>query len=411
MGISTLAMILAGGVGKRLFPLTRDRVKPAVPFGGIYRLVDFVLSNCLNSQIRRICVLTQYKSLSLERHLRYGWSFLPYTLGEFVQILPPQQRVDSSWYSGTADAVYQNIYSIEQTRPDTVLILAGDHIYKMNYRLMIEAHVASGAAVTVGAVPVPLQQAREFGVMGVDRNGRITRFTEKPRHPDPTPGKPDTALASMGIYVFDTGLLEESLRNDHQDPTSSHDFGRDLLPRLIREVPVHAYLFVDENRKQELYWRDVGTIDAYWEASMDLVAVDPVFNLYDSDWPIRTYTEAAPPAKFVFADLQCRTRMGRAGLAMDSLVCNGDILAGGQVIRSILSPRVRVEEEARVEESILFEGVTVGAGCRLRRVIVDKEVAIPAGTRIGLDRKADRRRFTVSDGGITVVSRRYHFAG
>ena len=409
MRTSVLAIVLAGGVGKRLHPLTRDRVKPAVPFGGLYRLIDFALSNCLNSDIRRILVITQYKSLSLERHIRYGWSFLPYTLGEFIQVLPPQQRVDTQWYQGTADAIYQNCYSIDQTPSDVVLILSGDHIYKMNYRKMINAHRHRGSGVTIGAIPVPLEKARGFGVIEVDEHDRITGFEEKPANPRAIPGSPDTALASMGIYVFQTGLLKQALNEDRHDPGSSHDFGKDILPKLIRHEQVHAYRFVDENRKKIYYWRDVGTVDAYWEANMDLVAVDPVFNLYDRNWPIHTYIKPAPPAKFVFAELVCETREGRAGLSMDSLITHGDIIAGGQVINSVLSPNVRVNEHARVIQSILFEGVTVGAGSQLYRTIVDKKVDIPPNTRIGFDRTEDEKRFMVSSQGIVVVARGTEF--
>ncbi len=403
---NTLAMVLAGGVGERLRPLTCDRVKPAVPFGGAYRLVDFTLSNCLNSQIRRICVLTQYKSLSLERHIRYGWSFLPFTLGEFIQVLPPQQRVGSMWYQGTADAVFQNIYTIEQANPDYVLVLSGDHIYKMNYNRMIKAHVESKASVTVGAIRAPVEKASSFGVMEVDDQMRLVGFEEKPKQPKTIPGQPGKSLISMGIYIFGSDHIKKVLTEDSEDPDSSHDFGKDILPNLIRQVPVYAYPFIDENRKNELYWRDVGTIDAYWEANMDLVSVDPVFNLYDQKWPINTYHEPAPPAKFVFADWECKTGGGRAGFAMDSLISPGDILAGGQVIRSVLAPNVRVDEEARVEECVLHDGVHVGAHCRLFRTIIDKGVYVPPGTQIGFDRIKDKQRFTVSDGGVVVIRRK-----
>ena len=312
----------------------------------------------------------------------------------------------TSWYQGTADAVYQNIYSIDQTKSKYVLVLSGDHIYKMNYRRMIRAHVEQKAAVTVGSIKVPLGQAHAFGVMKVNKKGRIIGFSEKPDHPEPMPDEAEKALVSMGIYVFQTKLLKEVLKQDHEDEQSSHDFGKDILPHLLKQVPAYAYHFVDENRKQELYWRDVGTIDAFWEANMDLVSVDPIFNLYDTKWPISTYNEPAPPAKFVFADLLCEKQGGRAGLAIDSLVSHGDILAGGQVIRSVLSPYVRVSEEARVEESILFEGVSVGAGSRLFRTIVDKEVTIPPGTLVGVDHEQDKKHFTVSTGGVVVVPRR-----
>ena len=405
MSKTTLAIILCGGVGKRLTPLTRDRVKPAVPFGGIYRLIDFTLSNCLNSHIRRICVLTQYKSLSLERHIRNGWSFLPHRLGEFIQILSPQQRVGTFWYQGTADAVFQNIYSIDQAKPDYVLVLSGDHIYKMNYRKMIKAHIKKKAAVTIGAIPVPLSQARSFGVMKVDSDGWVRGFEEKPEHPETMPGSQNQALVSMGIYVFDAGLLKKTLKEDSQDKGSSHDFGRDVLPKLIERVPTYAYRFVDENRKEQVYWRDVGTIDTFWEANMDLVSVDPIFNLYDKKWPLNTNTEPGPPAKFVFSDLVCSTKDGRAGLAMDSLVSNGCIIAGGQVIRSVLSPNVHIGEEARVEDSILFEGAQVGAGSRLYRTIVDKNVRIPAGTIIGENLAEDAKSYPVSERGVVVISR------
>ncbi len=401
-----LAMVMAGGVGKRLQPLTCDRVKPAVPFGAGYRLIDFTLSNCINSQIRQICVLTQYKSLSLERHIRYGWSFLPHTLGEFIQVLPPQQRVSSMWYQGTADAVFQNLYSIEQSNPDYVLLLAGDHIYKMNYRRMVRAHMKSRAAVTVGVIDVPVESARSFGVVEVDDDGWIRGFEEKPERPKTIPGKTQRALVSMGIYVFSTWLLKRALAEDSKDNNSSHDFGRDVLPKLMQNVPINTYPFVDENGKDEVYWRDVGTLDAYWEANMDLVSVDPVLNLYDQNWPINTYDRPTPPAKFVFADLECGSRSGRAGFAMDSLVSSGCILAGGQANRSLLAPHVRLDEESLVDQSILHEGVKVGAGSRLFRTIVDKGVEIPSGMEIGFDHEKDRKRFTVSDGGVVVIRRK-----
>jgi glucose-1-phosphate adenylyltransferase len=406
MNMRILAMVLAGGVGERLRPLTCDRVKPAVPFGGGYRLIDFTLSNCLNSQIRHICVLTQYKSLSLERHIRYGWSFLPHTMGEFIQVLPPQQRVNSMWYQGTADAVYQNLYSIEQTNPDYVLVLAGDHVYKMNYLRMIRAHMKHKAAVTVGTIEVPVERASSFGVVEVDDDGWIRGFEEKPEKPKTLPGKPGKALVSMGIYVFSAWLLKRVLAEDSSDPESSHDFGKDILPKLVQHVPVYAFPFVDENRKDEVYWRDVGTLDAYWEANMDLVSVDPVFNLYDEQWPINTYHVPAPPAKFVFADLELETGGGRAGFGMDSLVSPGCILAGGQVIQSVLAPKVRINEKARVEQSILHNDVVVGAGCFLYRTIVDKGVTIPPGMEIGIDHEQDRKQFTVSESGVVVVRRK-----
>jgi len=406
---NTLALILAGGRGSRLKQMTMWRAKPAVPFGGKFRIIDFPLSNCINSGIRQVGILSQYKAHSLIKHIQQGWGFLRGEFGEFVELLPAQQRIETSWYEGTADAIYQNLDIIRQHDPEYVLILAGDHIYKMDYGTMIAAHVESGADMTVGCLEVDLEMAKAFGVMSVDENNMITQFAEKPGNPDPIPGNPNKALASMGIYVFQTGLLKQVLNEDRQDPGSSHDFGKDILPKLIRHQRVNAYHFVDENRKKTYYWRDVGTVDAYWEANMDLVEVDPVFNLYDRTWPIHTYIKPAPPAKFVFAELVCETKEGRAGLSMDSLITHGDIIAGGQVINSVLSPNVRVDEHARVVQSILFEGVTVGAGSHLFRTIVDKKVNIPPNTRIGFDRAEDEKRFPVSSEGVVVVARGTEF--
>ncbi len=399
-----LAVILAGGKGTRLEPLTRDRAKPAVPFGGIYRIADFVLSNCLNSGIRRMLLLTQYKSMSLDRHLRLGWSnFLSRELDEFIDILPPQQRIDEQWYQGTADAVYQNIYSIERERPEYTLILAGDHIYKMNYATMIDYHKAMGADITVGALRVPCREATDFGVMQVDSDQRIVGFQEKPAHPRPIPGDPEYALASMGIYVFNTRFLFEQLCADANDPKSQHDFGRNIVPNNIHRARVFAFPFRDENRKRDAYWRDVGTLDAYFEANMDLVNIHPELNLYDSNWPIRTHQPNLPPPKFVFGSQGDTDRMG---VAIDSIVCNGTIVSGGRVEHSVIGPEVRINSFAHVSDSILFQGVQVGRHAKIRRAIIDKYVQIPPGIEIGYDLEQDQARgFTISPNGIVTVAK------
>ncbi len=397
-------VILAGGKGTRLEPLTRDRAKPAVPFGGLYRIIDFTLSNCINSDLRRVRVVTQFKSHSLSRHIRLGWSFLSPELGESVEVLPPQQRIDENWYKGTADAVYQNIYTLERDNAELTLILAGDHIYKMNYGRMIYAHKATGADVTVGCIPVPLVECKHFGIVEIDRDGLVTRFIEKPATCDPMPGDKDHALGSMGIYVFNTRTLFDRLCDDAARQDSDHDFGKNILPDLIaRGMKVYGYRFKDENRKATPYWRDVGTLDAYYEATMDLVAAEPVLNLYDAAWPIRTAMPQLPPPKFVH---QAPGAPGHArrGEALDSLICPGSIISGGHVNRSVLSPGVRVNSYAVVEDSILFENAEVGRHCRVRRAILDKGVKLPPNTVIGYDADFDRRRgFAMSDKGVVVV--------
>jgi len=397
-----VAVVLAGGKGSRLEPLTRDRAKPAVPFGGGYRIVDFALSNCLNSGLRRVLLLTQYKASSLDRHINLGWHrFFCRDLGEFLDVLPPQQRVDENWYLGTADAVYQNIYSLEMAEPRLVVVLAGDHIYKMNYQKLIDAHEQSGADVTVGALPVPRDAAREFGTMQIDASGRVRAFREKVADPPTIPGSGGMCLASMGIYCFSTPFLLERLKLDALDRTSRHDFGHDVLPGVIDSHGVHAFPFRDENRKTDAYWRDVGTIDAYFAANMDLIDVDPHLNLYDDQWPIRTHHPAYPPPKFVFAGEGPDARRGEA---TDSLVCPGAIISGGRVTRSIIGPGVRVNSYARVEDSILFEGVDIGRHARVRRAIIDKGVRVPPGMAIGFDSGEDAARgLTVSPEGVTVV--------
>jgi glucose-1-phosphate adenylyltransferase len=401
---NALAVVLAGGKGSRLEPLTRDRAKPAVPFGGLYRIIDFALSNCLNSGLRKMLVLTQYKAMSLDRHINLGWRhFFCRELGEFIDVVPPQQRIDEQWYQGTADAVYQNIYVLEKERPEYVVILAGDHVYKMNYRTMLQFHQEMNADLTIGALPVDREAAQQFGVMQIDKSSRVVGFQEKPQDPQPMPDEPDRCLASMGIYVFTARFLFEQLCRDATRPDSSHDFGKNIIPSIIDTHRVFAFPFRDENRKSEAYWRDVGTLDAYYEANMDLVAIDPLLNLYDDHWPIRTYQNNIPPPKFVFGSRGNEDRQGRA---VDSIVSQGCIISGGQVERSILSPRVRVNSYAHVEDSILFEGVDVGRHARIRRAIIDKGVEIPAGVEIGYDLEKDRERgFTISDNGIVVIAK------
>ena len=396
-----LTFIMAGGKGERLYPLTKDRAKPAVPFGGLYRIIDFTLSNCINSGIRKIHVLIQYKSISLQRHLRMGWHIFDSELGEYIDVMPAQQRVDDRWYLGTADAVYQNIYSIEQERPDYVLILAGDHVYKMNYARMVESHQANHADVTVSVVEMDGERAKGFGIVEVDARDRIIGFEEKPLHPKPIPGNPARAYVSMGIYLFSRQVLEDVLIEDAKRQDSTHDFGRDVIPAIVDRANVFAYNFIDESKTQAAYWRDVGTLDAYYEANMDLVQVTPEFNLYERGWPIRTYHEQWPPAKTVFAD----EATGRLGMVLDSLVSNGCIVSGGKVQRCVLSPGVRVNSFSEVYDAILMEGVEVGRYAKIRRAIIDKDVVIPRYTEIGYDAEEDRRRFTVTDNGVVVVAK------
>ncbi len=400
-----LTLILAGGKGTRLEPLTRDRAKPAVPFGGLYRIIDFTLSNCINSHLRRVLVLTQYKARSLDRHLHAGWSFLSRELDEYIEVLPPQQRIDEHWYKGTADAIYQNIYSIEKADPKYVLILAGDHIYKMDYGDMIRSHLERKADVTIGCYPVPLREGPSFGILGVDAEDRVVSFLEKPREPPHIPGDPAHCLASMGIYVFTARPMYELLCQDATRTDSDHDFGKNIIPGMVGSHRAYVYRFRDKNRKDVAYWRDVGTLDAYYQANLDLVEVDPVLNLYDREWPIRTNPPQLPPPKFVVTDEGARGH-ARRGEAHNSMVCQGCIVSGGHVRRSILSANVRVNSFALVEDSILFEGVDVGRHCRVRRAIIDKDVQIPQNTTIGHDPDHDRQRgFVVTEQGVTVIAK------
>ncbi|MCA9026360.1 MAG: glucose-1-phosphate adenylyltransferase [Planctomycetaceae bacterium] len=405
---NVLALILAGGKGTRLEPLTRDRAKPAVPFGGVYRIIDFTLSNCINSGLRKMVLLTQYKALSLDRHINLSWRFLCRELEEFIDVLPPEQRIAEQWYQGTADAVYQNIYAIEDISAEHILILAGDHIYKMDYSELVRDHIQTNADATIACLPVDCEQGRDFGVMGIDDERRVVRFEEKPESPFPMPGDPSQCLASMGIYVFKTKFLFDELCRDATLPASHHDFGKDIIPSIIHTHQVHAFPFHDKNTGKRHYWRDVGTLDAYYEANMDLVSVDPELNLYDQSWPIRNYHPPYPPPKFVFA--QRDVELPRVGRALDSLVCAGTIVSGGQVERSILGPGVRINSWAHVEDSILFEGVDVGRKARVRRAIIDKRVVIPEGIEIGFDPDHDRERgFTITESGITVIGKQHAF--
>jgi glucose-1-phosphate adenylyltransferase len=398
----TLGVLLAGGAGERLYPLTRDRAKPAVTFGGIYRIIDITLSNCINSDLRRVYILTQYKALSLNRHIREGWNIVADPLGEFIEILPPMKRVSENWYMGTADAVYQNIYSIGSEEPKRVLILSGDHIYKMNYGRMLQQHQDSGADVTIATILVDLSETSNFGVVDIDSAGRVVGFEEKPLTTKlRSPYNPEMVSASMGVYLFNTDVLIPVLLKDAEDPDSQHDFGHNILPRMADDYRVYSFNFIDENRKEALYWRDVGTLEAYYEANMDVAAVSPVFNLYDEHWPIRTRQRQYPPAKFVFAE------PGRTGTALDSLISSGCIVSGGFVRDSVLSPNVRVNSYAEVESSIVFSHVDIGRHCRIRRSIIDRDVHIPEGTVIGYDTESDRQKYFVTESGITVVTRDY----
>lgn len=395
---NTLALILAGGRGSRLKHLTLWRAKPAVPFGGKFRIIDFPLSNCLNSGIRSIGVITQYKAHSLIQHIHRGWNFLRGEFGEFVELLPAQQRIETSWYEGTADAVYQNLDIIRNHRPDFVLILAGDHIYKMDYGPMIAEHVKRGADMTVGCIEVELERASAFGVMAVDGDNRVVDFQEKPDHPKPMPGRTDAALASMGIYVFNTEFLYRELIRDADDDASEHDFGKNVIPHVISTSKVIAYPFRDEETGKQAYWRDVGTVDAFWKANLELIGITPELNLYDAEWPIWTYQEQLPPAKFIFDDDD------RRGMAVDSMVSGGCIISGARVRHSLLFSNVKVHSRTVVEDAVVLPNVDIGHDCRITRAVIDKGCRIPANTVVGEDPVEDARRFHVSEGGVVLVT-------
>ena len=403
MNENILTLILAGGKGERLYPLTRDRAKPSVPFGGIYRIIDFTLSNAINSGLRKIYVLIQYKSYSLQRHIREGWNIFSRELGEFIDVIPAQMRIGTDWYLGTADSVFQNIYFLNQEKPDLVLVLSGDHIYKMDYRRMIEFHKQKNADLTISVFDVPVREAKRFGVLEVNEKQEVINFQEKPENPVPSPHSPGNCLISMGIYLFNTEVLVRRIIEDAKKPDSTHDFGKDVIPAMIGKDRVFTFPFTDENRKETKYWKDIGTIEAYYEANMDLVSVEPVLNLYDTQWPIRTFQEQLPPLKTVFS-------LGeRIGMVLDSIIGGGCIISGGRVYRSVLSPWVRINSYADVSESILLDRVNVGRYCKIKRTIIDKNVVVPQGTIIGYDPVEDRKRFVVSETGIVVIPKDYQW--
>jgi len=397
-----LTFIMAGGKGERLLPLTKDRTKPAVPFGGIYRIIDFTLSNCINSGMRKIYILTQYKSASLQKHIRLGWNFLPSELNQFIELLPAQQRIGDSWYLGTADAIYQNLYTLDMDKPDEVLILAGDHIYKMNYYAMIDVHREQDADLTVGVVEVDKTKSKHLGVIEADAAGKVIGFQEKPINPKTIPGKANKIYGSMGIYVFNQSVLMQELLEDAKNHKSSHDFGKDIIPQMLKKgMKVGLYDFRKKNNEEE-YWRDIGTIDAYYEANMELIQVNPTFNLYDQEWPLRTFQEQYPPVKTVHSGDK---EEGRVGLMLDSIVSEGCVVSGGRVQRSILAPNVRINSFSEVYDSILMESVNVGRYAKIKRAIIDKDVNIPQGTIIGFNLEEDKKRFFVSESGIVVVAK------
>jgi glucose-1-phosphate adenylyltransferase len=397
----TLGVLLAGGAGERLYPLTRDRAKPAVPFGGHYRLIDITLSNCINSGLRKVYILTQYKALSLNRHIREGWTgIVAQELGEFFELMPPMQRTGANWYMGTADAVYQNIYSIGSEQPKYIIVLGADHVYKMNYSRMLAHHKEMNAEVTLATIPIPSGEVSRFGVVEVARNGDVLGFQEKPTSTSyRSSNDPNSVDASMGIYIFNTETLLKALMADAEDPNSKHDFGHNILPGLLGKKKVVAYSFVDENKQRALYWRDVGTLDAYYDANMDLCSVSPTFNLYDKNWPIRTRVRQYPPAKFVFGE------PGRSGMAVNSIITAGSIISGAVISNSVLSQDVRVNSYSEVDASIIFSHVKIGRHCHIRKAIIDRDVHIPEGTVIGYDPVEDKRRYFVNPSGLTIVTR------
>jgi glucose-1-phosphate adenylyltransferase len=400
--MKVLAVVLAGGKGERLYPLTRDRAKPGVPFGANYRIIDFTLSNCANSGLRKIILLTQYKSLSLDRHIQQGWSFFSHQMDEYVQIVPAQQRVSEDWYQGTADAVYQNIYLLEQERPDITLILSGDHVYRMDYRTMIDFHQNNDADLTIGAIPMPRETSQQFGVISVDESWRIIGFQEKPKEPAGIPGKPDTILASMGIYVFNTRSLVVRVMEDAKQPQSSHDFGKNVIPSMLDRDRVYAFPFVDESTGTAAYWRDVGTIEAYWEAHMNLISSDPQLPLFDRSWPIYTYAPPVPPAKIISVGVEGE------GIR-NSIVSGGTQIIGARVEDSVVGRSVEIFEESEISRSIIMDDVRINRGARLKNAIVDKGVVIPAGMTVGFNPDQDARHFSTRPSGIVVIPKGMRF--
>ncbi len=400
----TITMILAGGQGERLFPLTKERTKPSVPFGGKYRIIDFTLSNCLNSGLRRIFVITQYKSDSLSRHLYEAWNIFNPDLGEFIYLIPPQLKTSNNWYLGTANAVHQNMNLIEDGNYENLLLLSGDHIYKMDYLKMIQYHKEKNAELTIASIEIPSSQANRFGVIDIDENYRVKSFIEKPKNPPEIPNKPGLSFVNMGIYVFSTSVINEVFKKMDDEKIPSYDFGKDVIPYMIKHGHhVQAYRFVDENKKAEPYWVDVGTIDSYYAASMDLINVTPHFNLYDNDWPLRTRQLQFPPAKTISHEGE------RVGRAINSLITDGTIISGGLVERSILGYNVRVNSYSYITDSIIYDNCNIGRHARIRRTIIDKNVVIPEGMEIGFDAETDKKRFTVSETGIVVIPKNYKF--
>jgi glucose-1-phosphate adenylyltransferase len=396
----TQCILMAGGKGERLYPLTKARAKPSVRFGGIYRIVDFTLSNCLNSNIRRIYVLTQYRSLSLDRHVRQGWSVFSHELDEFIECVPPQQRNVDRWYRGTADSLYQNIYLLQRERPERVLILSGDHVYKMNYNDMLAYHLEKDAELTVAGVEVDRSQASAFGVIGSDPEYRITAWDEKPKDPKPVPGKPDKAFVSMGVYIFNTDVLVKNVIADAKDASSAHDFGKNVVPRMIeKKNRVFVHNFTEACNPEGRYWRDIGTLDAYWEANMDLCSVNPQCNLHDTTWPIRTYQEQVPPARTASSEIEG----SESGTVSNSLISGGCVISSGDVKRCVLSYNVLVHAGSTVEDSVLLEGVIIGRRARVRKAIIDHDIIVPDDFEIGFDPEKDKARFTISPGGVVVV--------
>ncbi|MEZ8063646.1 MULTISPECIES: glucose-1-phosphate adenylyltransferase [Vibrio] len=402
----TLTIVLAGGVGSRLSPLTDNRAKPAVPFGGKYRIIDFTLANCLHSGLRQILVLTQYKSHSLQKHLRDGWSVLNPELGEYITNVPPQMRTGDSWYSGTADAIYQNLYLLSRSEAKHVVVLSGDHIYRMDYAPMLKQHKKNEADLTVACMEVSIDEAKEFGVMEIDESLQINNFTEKPRYPASVPGRPTRSMASMGIYIFDKEVLTQALLTDAKDPSSSHDFGKDIIPKLVGNNSVYAYKFGDTEGRvtQDAYWRDVGTLDSYYQANMDLLKPVSPIDLYQPDWAIRTYEPQLPPARTV-ASVE-----GNQGIFINSMIANGVVIEGGSAQNSIFFPKVKVSNAAIVIDSILFEDVEIGKNCHIQNCIIDKNVKVPDDTQIGINSRDDAERFHVSKQGVIVVPSSYKFS-
>ncbi|WP_347274715.1 glucose-1-phosphate adenylyltransferase [Candidatus Kuenenia sp.] len=395
-----LVMLLAGGKGERLYPLTRDRAKPAVPFGGVYRIIDFTLSNCINSGLRKICVLTQYKSYSLDRHLRVGWNIFNSELDEFIENIPPQKRTSEMWYLGTSDAVYQNIYVLERERPEMVLILAGDHIYKMDYSELINYHILNKADLTVPCIEAPLEDASRFGVVGVDNNSRIIDFDEKPLNPKPLPTNKNVALVSMGIYLFNTEVLVRRIIENAKNDTN-RDFGKNIIPTMIQKDRVLSFVFNGNGHSTANYWRDIGTLDAYWEANIDLVKKNPDFDLFDDTWPIRTYNKQYPPAKYSFEN-------EKNGMIKDALISNGCLINDASIGKSIISPNVTIGSESSVMGSIIMEGVRIGKNVKIKNAIIDKHVTIPDGMKIGYDLQNDGKQFTVTEKGVVVAHKEMH---